>query len=176
MISKARELFTEQTEFLGEQAKLLRTAPGELVRNAAAKSAQRIKSLKDPVRVVTRSGVKLTSLSQDTLQSLLELQLEMVTTALTNAAAQLDRVAKAGSLRDLVGVQAEELKAARERIANDVERVIRILRQAGRGVRTLATDTIEDVRNPSKPAARRGPARKKAKTKAKAKRTRRTAK
>jgi phasin family protein len=171
MISKARELLNEQTEFLGEQAKLLRSAPGELVRNAAAKSAQRIKSLKDPVRVVTRSGVKLTNISQDALQNLLELQLEIVTSALSNAAAQLDRVAKAGSLRELVGVQAEELKAARERISKDVTRVVEILRAAGRGVRNVATDTIEDVRNPSKPAARRTPARRKAK----AKRARKTA-
>lgn len=176
MISKAKELFNEQTEFLGEQARLLRTAPGEIVRNAAAKSAQRIKSLKDPVRVVTRSGMKLTNLSQDTLQSLLELQLEIVMSALSNAAAQLDRVAKASNLRELVGGQADELKAARERIATDVTRVVEILKDAGRGVRTLATDTYADVRNPPKaaPKAKRAPARKKAK--AKAKRARKTAK
>lgn len=145
MVNKARKLLREQTEFVGEQAALLRQAPGVLVRRAAAKSAQGVKALQRPARVVTRSGMRLTSLSQETLQSLLELQLEVVTSVLTNASAQLERVARARGVRDLAGGQAEELRAARKRIAKDIKRVIEILRRAGKGVRSVATDTYEDV-------------------------------
>jgi hypothetical protein len=148
MVSKAKKLVREQTEFVGEQARVFRQAPGVLVRRAAATSAQRIKALQRPVRVVTRSGVRLTSLSQETLQSLLELQLEVVTSVLTNASAQLERVARARGVRDLAGGQAEELRAARKRIAADIKRVIEILSRAGKGVRTVATDAYEDVVKP----------------------------
>jgi len=164
MVSKAKKLVREQTEFVGEQARVFRQAPGVLMRRAAAKSARGIKALQRPVRVVTRSGVQLTSLSQETLQSLLELQLEVVTSVLTNAAAQLERVARARGVRDLAGGQARELRAARERIAVDIKRVIEILRRAGKGVRTVATVTYENVVKPPQeelaPVARAKPRRK----------------
>jgi hypothetical protein len=145
MVSKARKLVRDQAEFVGEQARVFRQAPGVLVRGAAAKSARGVKALQRPARVVTRSGVRLTSLSQETLQSVLELQLEVVTSVLTNAAAQLERIARARGVRDLTGGRAEELRAARKRIAADISRVIEILRRAGEGVRAVATDTYEDV-------------------------------
>ena len=174
MVSKARKLMKEQTEFVGEQARVFRQAPGVLVRRAAAKSAQGIKALQRPARVVTRSGVRLTNLSQETLQSLLELQLEVVTSVLTNAAAQLERVARARGVRDLAGGQAQELRAARERIAVDIRRVIEILRRAGKGVRTVAADAYEDVVKPPQielePVSRAQPRRKAKRTVRKAKR------
>jgi hypothetical protein len=135
----------EQAEFVGEQSRVLRGAPATLVRRAAEKSVPRVKALQRPARVVTRSGVRLTTLSQHTLQSLLELQLEVLTSALDNAASQLERIARARGVRDLVGGQADELRAARRRIAADVKRVIAILRRAGRGVRNVVTDAYADV-------------------------------
>ena len=145
MVSKARKLMNEQVEFAGEQARVFRQAPGTLVRRAAAKSAARVKALQRPVRAVTRSGVRLTTLTQHTVQSLLELQLEVITSVLTSAAAQLERVSRSRSLRGAVGGQAEELRAARDRIAADLERVLDILTRAGRGVRTVAEDAYEDA-------------------------------
>jgi phasin family protein len=145
MVSKARKLMKEQVEFAGEQARVLRQAPGTLVRRAAEKSAARVKALHGPARAVAHSGVRLTTLTQHTMQSLLELQLEVVTSALTNAAEQLERVARATSLRALVGGQAEELKAARARIAKDIQRVVAILKRAGKGARAVATDTYAEV-------------------------------
>jgi phasin family protein len=173
MVSKARKLMNEQVEFAGEQARVFRQAPGTLVRRAAQKSAARVKALRGPVRVVTRSGVRLTTLTQHTMESLLELQLEVVTSALTNAAEQLERVSRARGVRELVGGQAEELKAARERIMQDIKRVVAILKRAGKGARSVATDTLADVRRPSSEAAapgRRAPARKVKRTVRKAKR------
>lgn len=148
MASKAKKLMNEQAEFLGEQVRVLRGAPGTLVRQAAARSAERVKALKKPARVVTRSGVRLATLSQDTVQSLLELQLEIVTSVLTNAATQLERVSRARSVRDVVGGQADELRAARDRIRADIRRVIQILRRAGKGVRTVATEAYASARGP----------------------------
>ncbi len=159
MVTKARKLMNEQKAFLGEQARVLRQAPGTLVRRAAARSAERVRALSRPAQVVTRSGVRLTTLSQHAAESLLELQLEVVTSALTNAAEQFDRIARARSVRALVGGQADELKAARDRVADDIKRVIEILRRAGRGVRAVATDALDEVRqSPAQPGA---PARRK---------------
>lgn len=173
MVSKARKLMNEQVEFAGEQARVFRQAPGTLVRRAAQKSAARVKALREPMRVVTRSGVRLTTLTQHTMESLLELQLEVVTSALTNAAEQLERVSRARGVRELVGDRAEELKAARERIMQDIKRVVVILKRAGRGARSVATDAIADVRRPRGEAtapARRAPARKAKRVARKAKR------
>ena len=173
MVSKARKLMNEQVEFAGEQARVFRQAPVALVRRAAARSAARVKALQRPARAVTRSGVRLTTLTQHTVQSLLELQLEVVTSALTNAAEQLERVSRARGVRELVGGQAEELKAARERIMQDIKRVIAILKRAGKGARSVATETLADVRRPKSEAAapaRRATARKAKRTVRKAKR------
>jgi phasin family protein len=178
MVSKARKLINEQAQFAGEQARIFTQAPGRLVRRAAEKSAARIKALQRPARAVTRSGVRLASLSQHTVESLLELQLEVLTSALTNAAEQLERVARASSVRALVGGQADELKAARARIVKDIQRVLEILKRAGKGVRSVATDTYSEVVKAPKaaPAARRPTRKSKSKSNSKAKRVARKAK
>ena len=164
MASRVRKLIKEQREFADEQVQVLRGAPGTLVRQAAAKTARTVKALEKPARVATRAGVRLTSLSQHTLESLLELQLEVITSVITNAAAQLERVSRSRSLRGAVGVQAEELRSARDRIAADLKRVIDIVTRAGRGVRTVAQDAFADVVHPtSETPARRSGRRKAAK-------------
>lgn len=145
MVGRARKLMNEQVEFAGEQARVFRQAPGTLVRRAAQRSAAGVKALQGPVRAVTRSGVRLTTLTQHTMESLLELQLEVLTAALTNAAEQLERVARAGSVRALVGDRAGELTAARGRIVKDIQRVVAILKRAGKGARAVATDTYAEV-------------------------------
>lgn len=162
MASRVRRLIKEQREFADEQAQVLRGAPGTLVRRAAAKTARTVKSLEKPARVATRAGVRLTSLSQHTLQSLLELQLEVITSVLTTAASQLERVSRSRSLRGAVGGQAEELRAARDRIAADLERVLDILTRAGRGVRTVAEEAYEDAVGPAAEAT--APVRRRRKT------------
>ena len=165
MVGKARKLMNEQVKFASEQAGILRSAPGTLMRRAAQKSATGVKALQKPVQAVTRSGVRLTTLTQHTVESLLELQLEIVTAALTNAAEQLDRVSRAQSVRALVGGQAEELKAARERIVKDIQRVVAILKRAGKGARAVATDTYAEIVKVSRaqPAATRPPRKRKVK-------------
>ena len=174
MASKVKEFVNEQAQVLAEQATRLRRAPGKAVRGVAAKSAKGIRALQDPVRVVTHSGVKLTNVSHEAVLSLMALQLEVVTSALSDAAAQLERVAQSDNVTDLVRGQADELRAVRERVVSDVNRAVSIVRNAGRGARAVATETYAKVARPAKAAK----AKAKAKTTRarKAKSTRRTTK
>jgi hypothetical protein len=181
MVSKVKEFVNEQKQVLSSQARRLGRAPGKVVRNAAARSAKRIKALQEPVRVVTHSGVKLTNVSHEALLGLMALQLEVVTSALSNAAAQLERVAQSDNVMDLVRGQADELRATRERVVKDVKRAVSIVKDAGIGARDVATETYTKVvkRGPAaRPAAKSTRARKakravrktKAKVRAKTKR------
>jgi len=172
MASKVKEFVNEQAQVLAEQATRLRRAPGKAVRGVAAKSAKGIRALQDPVRVVTHSGVKLTNVSHEAVLSLMALQLEVVTSALSDAAAQLERVAQSDNVTDLVRGQAEELRAVRERVVSDVNRAVSIVRNAGRGARAVATETYAKVARPAKAAK----AKAKTTRARKAKSTRRTTK
>ena len=177
MASKVKQFVDEQRQIVVEQAERLRTAPGKTLRRAAAQSAQRVRSLQDPVRVVTHSGVKLTNLSHTALLDLMALQLEVVTSALSNAAAQLERVSTSDNVMDVVRGQAGELRATRERIVKDMGRAVAIVSDAGRGARNVATATYSKVVKQAKPRKAKSPGRKpaakravrKAKTKVRAK-------
>jgi Phasin protein len=178
MVDKVKEFMAEQQQLLSRQARKLGRAPGKVVRDAAARSAKGIKALQEPVRVVTHSGVKLTNVSHEALLGLMALQLEVVTSALSDAAAQLERVAQSENVMDLVRGQADELRATRERVVTDVKRAVSIVKDAGVGARDVATETYTKVvkRGPAaRPAAKSTRARKakravrKTKTKARAK-------
>lgn len=138
MVSKARQFGNERGQDRGDLARRLRTAPAEIARSAALKSAGRIQSLKEPVRALSRSGVRLTAISQSTAQSLIELQAEIVDSVLSNAAAQLERAAQTESVMDLARDQAEVLRATRERIVEDLNRAVAIFKDTGGNVRDVA--------------------------------------
>jgi len=152
------EFLEEQTKGLAELAENLRKSRIAAARKAAMESAARIKSLNERVRALARSGVRLTSISQGAAQSLIELQADIVTTALSDAAAQMERVAYTENVRDLARVQGEVLQAARQRIVEDIARTMAILKSAAGDVRKVAT--------PARTTAR---AKAKVKVKAKAK-------
>ncbi len=150
------DFLDEQTKGLAELAEHLRTSRLAAARQAAVKSAARIRSLNGKVRALARSGVKLTSISQDTVQSLIELQADIVNDGLTDAAAQIERIAYTGSVRDLAREQAEVLKAARERIAGDLSRAMTILRKAARDARKVGERPVAPkAAKKRKPANRR---------------------
>lgn len=130
MHAGTEDFLDEQTKGLAELAEHLRTSRLAAARQAAIKSAARIRSLNGKVRALARSGVKLTSISQGAVQSLIELQADIVNDGLTDAAAQIERIAYTGSVRDLAREQGEVLKAARERIAGDLSRAMTILKKA----------------------------------------------
>jgi phasin family protein len=153
-------------EFIDEQKKGLAELVGNFskarvaaARSAARESAARIRALNDRVRKLSRSGVRLTAVSQGAAQSLIELQADIVTTALGEAAAQMERMAYTESVRDLARMQADVLQATRERIVADISRTVTVLRDAAGDARKAVA---------SRPAA--APARKRAKKKAAARR------
>jgi hypothetical protein len=160
MVSKVKEFVSEQQQLLAQQARKLGKAPGKVVRSAAARSAKSVKALQEPLRTVTHSGVKLTNLSHAALLDLMALQLEVVTAALSDAAAQLERVAQSDNVSDLVRGQADELRATRARVVDDVKRAVSIVRDAGRGVRDVATETYAKVARPATARAKPTRARK----------------
>jgi hypothetical protein len=154
------EFVAEHMKGLTEMVTELRRSRVAAARKAAVESAARIKSLNQRVRSLARSGVRVTAASQGAVQSLIELQEDIVTSALNDAAAQMQRLAYTESVRDLARVQGEILQAARQRIVDDIARAVTVLKSAAGDVRKAA-----ERAEAAKPAK----ARPKAKAKAKAK-------
>jgi phasin family protein len=160
MIAEHNEFLEEQTTGLAELARRLRQSRAEVARKAAAASAARVRSLNGRVRSLAQSGVRLTSISQSTAQSLIELQAEIVTDALTDAAEQMQRIVFTSSVRDLAREQAGVLQAAQQRIVNDIARAVTILKDAAGDVRKVASRATA-----VEPVAGKKPVRRKAKPK-----------
>ena len=163
-----KDFVVGQAEGLAKRAQELRKKPVAAARDAAARSAENLKALKDPVRAFARSGVKLTTISQGTANSLIELQERIVASALNDAAAQLERAAASKSLKDVLSSQANALMGARERIVADMAEALAILRGAGSDVRDVATRTVGKTsgkaagkKTSGAKTAKRKPARKK---------------
>ena len=165
------EFVAEQMKGLTEMVTELRRSRVAAARKAAVESAARIKSLNQRVRSLARSGVRVTAASQGAVQSLIELQEDIVTSALNDAAAQMERLAYTESVRDLARVQGEILQAARQRIVDDIARAVTVLKSAAGDVRKAA-----ERAEPSKSIKAKGKAKTKAKAKAKAKATRKVRK
>ena len=140
-----QDFMNEQTQALAGQARKFRKNPVGFMRKALVNSAEGLKSLKRPVRMVAHSGVKLTAVSQNTLSSLIELQAEAITAALSGAATRLERAARSDSVVDLVVNQAEMMPATRDRIVDEATRAVEIFRHAGRDVRKVASHTYATV-------------------------------
>jgi len=175
MINKLKDFVTEQSQTLADQAQKLRKEPLEAARAATLKSAARLKALNDPIRTLARSGVKLTAISQGTAQSLIELQAQVVTTALTEAAAQLERTARSKNVKDLIRDQADVLKATRDRIVQDITQTVTIFKDAGGDVSKVASDTYAKVASQARAEGRAKPAKAKAKAPRKAPKAKRPA-
>jgi len=133
MISRIKEFVTEQGEVLADRAGKLRERPVKAARRATAKSAERIKALRNPIRAVSRSGVKLTAISQSTAERLIEWQAQIAT--------------------DLLRDQVDVLRAARERIVSDITEAVTILKDAGSETRKVATHTYASVTGKAEAAA-----------------------
>jgi phasin family protein len=147
------EFLDEQKKGLGELVENFRKTRVAAARNAARESATRIKSLNERVRSLARSGLRLTAVTHGATQSLIELQAEIVSSALGDAAAQIERMAYTESVRDLARMQAEVLQGARERIVADFARTVNVLKEAAGDARKAVAP-----RAPAKPAARKAAA------------------
>jgi hypothetical protein len=148
------DFLEEQTKGLVGLAEQFRKSQIKAARKAAAESATRIRSLNGRVKKLARSGVRLSSISHGAAQSLIELQADIVDSALTDAAARIERIAYSGSLRDLSREQADVLKSTRERLSSDLSRVMTILGEAASAARKV-TEREASTRPAKKEAAAR---------------------
>jgi len=165
MIAQMQELVAESSAALSTQVRRIRKESVETVREAATGSAENLKALKSPVRTLARSGIKVTSVSQSAVANLIELQSDMLTSAISDAALRLERAARAETVLDLVRDQIEMIPATRTRIVEDAQRAASIFKHAGRDLRGVATHLYERVVEPTEQKA--VPAAKKAKRKVK---------
>jgi len=145
MFNQIQEFVAEQTSAWQDEMQKIRTQSVESVRETAVGSAETLKSLKSPVRTLARSGVKITAVSQNAVASLIELQSDMVTSAITAAALRLERASRADGLVDLVRDQIEMIPASRDRIVEDGKRAVQIFKVAGRDLRGVAANLYEKV-------------------------------
>lgn len=146
MIGQMQEIVNEKTQALAEQVQKLRKESADTVREAVTGSAESLKAMKSPVRQLARSGIKVTAVSQTAVQNLIELQSDMITSALSEAALRLERASRADSVVALFKDQIELLPATRDRIVEDANRAVAIFRDAGREFRAVAAHTYEKVR------------------------------
>ena len=164
------EFIDEQKKGLAELLANLGKSRVAAARNAARESAARIKDLNGRVRALARSGVRLTTVSQGAAQGLIELHADIVDTALTEAAARIERLAYTESVRDLARMQAEVLQATRQRIVDDMARAVTILKgAAGDARKAIAPREAAGKAAAKKPAPARRTATVKAKARTKAK-------
>jgi hypothetical protein len=145
MINQMQEFVAEQAAALGSQVEKMRKGSIETVREAAVGSASNLKSLKSPVRTLARSGIKVTAVSQTAVASLIELQSDMLTSAITAAALRLERASRADNIVELVREQFEMIPATRDRLVEDANRAALIFKHAGRDLRGVATNLYERV-------------------------------
>jgi hypothetical protein len=145
MINQVQEFVTEQTAAIQGQVEKLARQSVETVRESVVGSAETLKSLKSPVRTLARSGVKVTNVSQTAFASLIELQSDVLTSAINDAALRLERASRADNILELVRTQIEMLPATRDRVVEDAQRAVTIFKHAGRDLRGVAANLYERV-------------------------------
>lgn len=145
MNAHVNEFRSERKRDLAEQMQRFRDEPIETMREMAVNSADGMKSLKAPVRALAHSGVKLATVSQTAVQDLIELESDIITSALTAAAMRLERAAQAEGVVDLVLDQAELLGATRDRLVNHATRAVDIFKVTRRDLRGVARHAYEVV-------------------------------
>ena len=95
MISQVQEFVTGRAAALAGRVKKVRLPSLTTARDAVRNSADSVRSLKTPVNAVARSGIRLTSVSQAFSQNLIELQTDMVSAAISDAALRLEQIGRA---------------------------------------------------------------------------------
>ena len=173
MIAQMQEFVAEQTAVLQGQVEKIAKESVETVRESVVGGAETLKSFKAPVRTIARSTIKVTNVSQTAVANLIDLQSDMLTSAISDAALRLERASRADNIIELVREQVEMIPATRARIVEDAQRATLIFKHAGRDLRGVATslyervlETAEEnvpevkvVKRKAKRAARKAPAR-----------------
>jgi phasin family protein len=145
-----QEYVAERGELLFGQVRKIRETSVESVREAFTGSAETLKALKSPVRTIARSGVKLSTVSQATVQNLIELQSDVVTAALNDVALRLERATRAENIVEFVREQIELTPATRARVVEDANRAVAIFKTAGKEFRNVAVHAVEMLSDKAK--------------------------
>ena len=166
------ELIAEQRKGLVDLMKNLRQSQVKAAREAARSSSERIKSLNQRVRALAKSGLRVNEVTHGAAQNLIELQADIVSSALHDAAAQLERLSYTETARDFARQQGEVMQATRQRIVDDLARAVTALKGVAGEVRDAVVRPVAAKPARSGTAARRrgkSPARAKSRAKVKAK-------
>jgi hypothetical protein len=166
------EIIAEQRKGLVDLMKNLRQSQVKAAREAARSSSERIKSLNQRVRALAKSGLRVNEVTHGAAQNLIELQAEIVSSALNDAAVQLERLSYTETARDFARQQGEVMQATRQRIVDDLARAVTALKGAAGEVRDAVVRPVAAKAAGSGTAARRRaktPARARPKAKVKAK-------
>jgi hypothetical protein len=148
MSAHLSEFIAEQRKGLADLMKSLRQSQVKAAREAARSSSARVKSLNQRVRALAKSGLRVNEVSHGAAQGLIELQADIVTSALTDAAAQLERMSYTETARDFARLQREVMQATRQRIVEDLVRAVTALKGAAGDVRKAVVR--RDAAKPSK--------------------------
>lgn len=148
MFTQIQDYVSDNTSAIVDHMAKLRQESADNVREVFSSSADSLKSLKSPVRTLARSGIKLTNVAQSTTQSLIELQSDVVTATITDAAKRLERAARASNIVDLVQAQVDMLPATRTRIVEDAQRAVDIFKTTGKDLRGVASYTYDRIIKP----------------------------
>jgi hypothetical protein len=145
MTGRVQEFVAQRAAELAGRVRSAGVASIDSARGAARTSAKTIKHLQSPVRVVGRSGVKLSAVTQTLTRNLIELQTDLVSAALADTARRLERAASAASLVELIRDQIGLLPSTRTRVLEDAQRTASVLGAAGREVRGVAAETFREI-------------------------------
>jgi len=120
---------------------------------------------KQPVKTVSRLGLKLTAVSHKTADKVLKQQTLMVENQIDAVASRLHAAATANDLRDLVSTQLRLIPENASRFASDARATLGIIASAGQEAGKLVKSTVAELRSQAKPKkAARKVAKKSAKT------------
>ncbi len=148
MFTQIQDYVSDNTSAIVDHMAKLRQESADNVREVFSSSADSLKSLKSPVRTIARSGIKLTNVAQSTTQSLIELQSDVITATITDAARRLERASRAANIVDLVQTQVDMFPATRTRIVEDAQRVVDIFKTTGKDLRGVASYTYDRIIKP----------------------------
>ena len=106
---------------------------------------------KQPVKTVSRLGLKLTAVSHKTADKVLKQQTRMVENQIDAVASRLHAAATANDLRDLVSTQLRLIPENASRLVNDARTTLGIVASAGQQAGKLVKSTVAELRSPAKP-------------------------
>ncbi len=112
----------------------------------ARQAATRVSRGKQPVKALSRVGLKLTAVGHRTADKILKQNTKMVENQIDAFASRLQAAASASDVRDLVETQVRLIPQNASRLVNDAREALSIVAGAGSEVRDLLAEAVDGVR------------------------------